>query len=79
MCGAIASYGPFKTPSLHDTSQRRVLFRNGRFHSLEDAQRFCVRRDTDPAKAASRRVSPRHVPHATAATAAAPFAPAFAG
>ncbi|WP_155630074.1 hypothetical protein [Burkholderia cepacia] len=58
MCGAIASYGPFKTPSPHDTSQRRALFRNGRFHSPEDAQRFRVQRDTAPTKAASRRVSP---------------------
>ncbi|HDR9789961.1 TPA: hypothetical protein QDC24_001964 [Burkholderia cepacia ATCC 25416] len=58
MCGAIASYGPFKTPSPHDTSQRRVLFRNGRFHLPEDAQRFRVQRVTDPTKVASRRVSP---------------------
>ncbi|MBE2966504.1 hypothetical protein IMT09_00035 [Burkholderia cepacia] len=58
MCGAISSYGPFKTPSPHDTSQRRVLFRNGRFHSPKDAQRFRVQRDTDPTKAASRCVSP---------------------
>ncbi|CAN0643473.1 hypothetical protein L810_6623 [Burkholderia sp. AU4i] len=58
MCGAIASYGPFKTPSPHDTSQRRALFRNGRFHLPEDTQRFRVQRDTDPTKAASRRVSP---------------------
>ncbi|WP_187330069.1 hypothetical protein [Burkholderia cepacia] len=58
MCGAIASYGPFKTPSPHDTSQRSALFRNGRFHLPEDAQRFCVQRDTDPAKAASLCVSP---------------------
>ncbi|MDN7854513.1 hypothetical protein QZM81_01700 [Burkholderia cepacia] len=45
-------------PSPHGASQRRVSFRNGRFHSPEDAQRFCVQRDTDPTKAAGRRVSP---------------------
>ncbi|WP_431019904.1 hypothetical protein ACQ4K0_18510 [Burkholderia cepacia] len=58
MCGAIASYRPFKTPSPHDTSQRRALFRNCRFHLPEDTQRFRVQRDTDPTKVASRRVSP---------------------
>jgi len=40
--------GLFKTPSLRNVATRRVFFHNGRFHSLKDALRFYVRRDTDP-------------------------------
>ncbi|VWC89396.1 di-heme cytochrome c peroxidase [Burkholderia lata] len=45
-----ANCGLFKTPSLRNTSLRRVFFHNGRFHTLKDALRFYVQRDTDPAK-----------------------------
>nr|WP_186248535.1 MULTISPECIES: cytochrome c peroxidase [unclassified Burkholderia] len=45
-----ANCGLFKTPSLRNTSLRRVFFHNGRFHALKDALRFYVQRDTDPAK-----------------------------
>jgi cytochrome c peroxidase len=40
--------GLFKTPTLRNVAARRVFFHNGRFHSLKDALRFYVRRDTDP-------------------------------
>ena len=40
--------GMFKTPSLRNVATRGAFFHNGRFHSLEDALRFYVRRDTDP-------------------------------
>jgi cytochrome c peroxidase len=40
--------GLFKTPSLRNVATRAVFFHNGRFHSLRDALRFYVRRDTDP-------------------------------
>jgi cytochrome c peroxidase len=39
--------GMFKTPTLRNVATRRAFFHNGRFHSLEDALRFYVRRDTD--------------------------------
>jgi cytochrome c peroxidase len=39
----------FKTPTLRNVATRRVFFHNGRFHSLKEALRFYVRRDTDPA------------------------------
>ena len=42
--------GLFKTPSLRNTATRRVFFHNGRFHSLKEALRFYVQRDTNPAK-----------------------------
>ncbi|MCO2636902.1 c-type cytochrome, partial [Pseudomonas aeruginosa] len=42
--------GLFKTPSLRNAASRRVFFHNGRFHTLKDALRFYVQRDTDPAK-----------------------------
>ncbi|WP_109481122.1 cytochrome c peroxidase [Paraburkholderia sp. C35] len=45
-----ANCGLFKTPSLRNTATRRVFFHNGRFHTLKDALRFYVQRDTDPAK-----------------------------
>jgi cytochrome c peroxidase len=40
--------GMFKTPTLRNVATRGVFFHNGRFHTLEDALRFYVRRDTDP-------------------------------
>jgi cytochrome c peroxidase len=40
--------GMFKTPSLRNVATRGAFFHNGRFHSLRDALRFYVRRDTDP-------------------------------
>ncbi|HTE45413.1 MAG TPA: cytochrome c peroxidase [Gemmatimonadaceae bacterium] len=40
--------GMFKTPTLRNVATRGVFFHNGRFHSLKDALRFYVRRDTDP-------------------------------
>jgi cytochrome c peroxidase len=42
--------GLFKTPSLRNTARRGVYFHNGRFHTLEEALRFYVQRDTDPGK-----------------------------
>lgn len=47
----VASYcGLFKTPSLRNAATRRVFFHNGRFHTLADALRFYVERDTNPEK-----------------------------
>ena len=40
--------GMFKTPTLRNVAIRRVFFHNGRFHTLKEALRFYVRRDTDP-------------------------------
>jgi cytochrome c peroxidase len=40
--------GLFKTPTLRNVAARSVFFHNGRFHTLRDALRFYVRRDTDP-------------------------------
>ena len=40
--------GLFKTPTLRNVATRSVFFHNGRFHTLKDALRFYVRRDTDP-------------------------------
>ena len=40
--------GLFKTPTLRNVAIRAVYFHNGIFHSLKDALRFYVRRDTDP-------------------------------
>ncbi len=42
------SCGLFKTPTLRNVATRGVFFHNGRFHTLKDALRFYVRRDTDP-------------------------------
>jgi len=40
--------GLFKTPTLRNVATRGVFFHNGHFHSLREALRFYVRRDTDP-------------------------------
>jgi cytochrome c peroxidase len=40
--------GMFKTPTLRNVAARGVFFHNGRFHTLREALRFYVRRDTDP-------------------------------
>lgn len=40
--------GLFKTPTLRNVATRGAFFHNGRFHSLKQALRFYVRRDTDP-------------------------------
>ncbi len=40
--------GMFKTPTLRNVATRSVFFHNGRFHTLKEALRFYVRRDTDP-------------------------------
>jgi cytochrome c peroxidase len=40
--------GLFKTPTLRNVAARGVFFHNGRFHTLKDALRFYVQRDTDP-------------------------------
>ena len=42
--------GMFKTPTLRNVATRSVFFHNGRFHTLRDALRFYVERDTDPAR-----------------------------
>ena len=42
--------GLFKTPTLRNVATRHVFFHNGRFHSLREALRFYVQRDTDPQK-----------------------------
>jgi cytochrome c peroxidase len=40
--------GLFKTPGLRNITTRGTFFHNGRYHTLKDALRFYVRRDTDP-------------------------------
>jgi cytochrome c peroxidase len=40
--------GMFKTPTLRNVATRTVFFHNGRFHTLKEAMRFYVQRDTDP-------------------------------
>jgi len=40
--------GLFKTPTLRNVATRKVFFHNGRFHTLREALRFYVRRDTGP-------------------------------
>ncbi len=42
--------GMFRTPTLRNVATRQVFFHNGRFHTLEDALRFYVERDTNPEK-----------------------------
>lgn len=42
--------GLFKTPTLRNVATREVFFHNGRYHTLRDALRFYVERDTNPAK-----------------------------
>jgi cytochrome c peroxidase len=46
--------GLFKTPTLRNVATRQVFFHNGRFHTLRDALRFYVQRDTNPEKWYSR-------------------------
>ena len=46
---AQAAYcGLFKTPTLRNVATRGVFFHNGRYHTLRDALRFYVTRDTTP-------------------------------
>ncbi|MBK4736416.1 cytochrome-c peroxidase [Noviherbaspirillum pedocola] len=40
--------GAFKVPTLRNVATRRAFFHNGAFHTLRDALRFYVRRDTNP-------------------------------
>ncbi len=47
---APANCGLFRTPSLRNAAMRQVFFHNGRFHSLREALRFYVERDTNPDK-----------------------------
>ncbi|HWA93049.1 MAG TPA: cytochrome c peroxidase [Terracidiphilus sp.] len=42
--------GLFRTPTLRNTAIRTVFFHNGAFHSLREALRFYVERDTNPEK-----------------------------
>ncbi len=42
--------GLFKTPGLRNVATRHVFFHNGVFHTLEDAVRFYVERETKPEK-----------------------------
>jgi cytochrome c peroxidase len=42
--------GLFKTPTLRNVATRHVFFHNGAFHTLEDALKFYVDRDTLPGK-----------------------------
>ena len=42
--------GLFKTPTLRNVATRAVFFHNGRFHTLKEALRFYVQRDTHPKK-----------------------------
>lgn len=46
--------GLFKTPTLRNVATRQVFFHNGRFHTLREALRFYVQRDTNPEKWYSR-------------------------
>jgi cytochrome c peroxidase len=40
--------GLFKTPTLRNVATRGVFFHNGRYHTLTEALKFYVTRDTDP-------------------------------
>jgi cytochrome c peroxidase len=42
--------GLFKTPTLRNVATRKVFFHNGSLHSLDDAVRFYVERETRPEK-----------------------------
>jgi cytochrome c peroxidase len=42
--------GIFRTPSLRNVATRKVFFHNGIYHSLDEAVRFYVQRDTNPGK-----------------------------
>ncbi len=46
--GQLKFCGLFKTPTLRNVATRTVFFHNGRFHTLKEALRFYVQRDTDP-------------------------------
>jgi cytochrome c peroxidase len=49
--GAHPEYcGRFRTPTLRNVALRRSFFHNGVVHTLADAVRFYVQRDTDPAR-----------------------------
>ncbi len=57
LCGPVRTNQPdpsycgmFKTPTLRNVATRQVFFHNGRFHTLKEALRFYVERDTDPGK-----------------------------
>ncbi|WP_231973365.1 cytochrome-c peroxidase [Ralstonia insidiosa] len=58
LCGPVRSdqqaerayCGLFKTPTLRNVATRGAFFHNGRFHTLEEALRFYVERDTAPQK-----------------------------
>lgn len=57
LCGPIrtdqddpAFCGMFKTPTLRNVARRGAFFHNGYFHTLNDAVRFYVKRDTDPSQ-----------------------------
>jgi cytochrome c peroxidase len=42
--------GMFKTPTLRNVATRAAFFHNGRFHTLREALKFYVQRDTNPAR-----------------------------
>ncbi len=42
--------GRFRTPTLRNVAVRQSFFHNGAVHSLDEAVRFYVQRDTDPAR-----------------------------
>jgi cytochrome c peroxidase len=46
----LTNCGLFRTPTLRNAAIRKVFFHNGRFHSLREALRFYVERDTNPDK-----------------------------
>lgn len=46
----LSNCGLFRTPTLRNAAIRQVFFHNGRFHSLREALRFYVERDTNPQK-----------------------------
>lgn len=46
----VSNCGLFRTPTLRNVAIRQVFFHNGRFHSLHEALRFYVERDTNPDK-----------------------------
>lgn len=46
----LSNCGLFRTPTLRNTAIRQVFFHNGRFHSLREALRFYMERDTNPGK-----------------------------
>jgi len=50
MAGQQQYCGLFKTPTLRNVATRQVFFHNGAIHTLEDAVRFYVERETRPGK-----------------------------